>query len=284
MLLTVLSVIFGIRDNYAQVTETLYVPDSLHVQILRSNDGSTLYGRITEIFDEEIEFATDIGTLKIKITDIKTVEKVHQSSFRGGEYWFPNPNNTRLYFAPKGRMLKKGTGYFQNIYVFFSGFAVGLTDHISLGGGMSLFPVIGLDNQLFYLTPKVGFKAMEMFDLAAGALILNAPGENPETMGMLYSAGTLGNDNRNITLVFGYRFENSALEKKPMVMLGYEGRTTRRTAFVSENWMGSGFDDPFVSYGVRFFGKKIAVDLAFIILKQGAFFPGIPYVDFIYNF
>ena len=284
LLLSVISIIFGIEDNYAQITETLHVPDSAYVQILKSKDGSTLYGRITVIYDEEIEFTTELGTFKIRITNIKSIEDVPQSYFRAGEYWFPNPNNTRLYFAPKGHMLRKGTGYFQNIYIFFAGFAVGLTDNITLGGGMSLFPGIDIDEQLFYLTPKVGIKATETFDLAVGALIVNVPDDN-ETVGILYGVGTFGNENIDFTIGFGYGFVDSDLAEKPMIMLGFEGRTSRRTAFVSENWIFPGVDNPLISYGFRFFGEKIAVDLAFVnILGEDAIFPGIPYVDFIYNF
>ena len=80
------SIAFGIKDNYAQITETLHVPDSGYVQILKSNDGSTLYGRIIAIYDKEIEFATDLETLKIKITNIKSIEDVPQASFRNGKY------------------------------------------------------------------------------------------------------------------------------------------------------------------------------------------------------
>jgi hypothetical protein len=285
VLLLVISFIFGIQDNYAQITETLHVPDSGYVQILTSNEGSTIYGRITAIYDEEIEFTTDLGILKIKIKNIKSIEDVPQSSFRTGEYWFPNPNNTRLYFAPKGRMLKRGIGYFQNIYIFFAGFAVGLTDNFTLGGGASLFPGLDINEQVFYLTPKVGIKATETFDLAAGALIVNIPDEDSETVGILYSVGTFGKENSNFTLGFGYGFVGNDFAEKPMIMLGYEGRTSRRTAFVTENWIFPGLDNPLISYGFRFFGEKIAVDLAFInILSENAIFPGIPYVDFIYNF
>ena len=284
LLLSVISIIFGIEDNYAQITETLHVPDSAYVQILKSKDGSTLYGRITVIYDEEIEFTTELGTFKIRITNIKSIEDVPQSSFRAGEYWFPNPNNTRLYFAPKGQMLRKGTGYFQNIYIFFAGFAVGLTDNITLGGGMSLFPGIDIDEQLFYLTPKVGIKATETLDLAVGALLVNVP-DDDETVGILYGVGTFGNENIDFTIGFGYGFVDSDLAEKPMIMLGFERRTSRRTAFVSENWIFPGVDNPLISYGFRFFGEKIAVDLAFVnILGEDAIFPGIPYVDFIYNF
>lgn len=284
-LLTVVFINLGITENYAQVSELLHLPDSGYVQILKSNDGSTLYGRIMTISENEIEFVTELGAFKIKITNIKSIEDVPGSSFKNGQYWFPNPNDTRLYFAPKGRMLKKGAGYFQNIYIFFAGFAYGLTDNFTIGGGTSLIPAVDINEQLFYLTPKVRIKTTQTYDLAAGALIVNIPSDDPRMAGILYGVGTFGKTNRNFTIGFGYGFVGNDLAEKPMVMLGFEARTSRRTAFVSENWIVPGVENAFVSYGFRFFGEQLAVDLAFMnILGEEILFPGIPYVDFIYNF
>jgi hypothetical protein len=42
-----------------------------------------------------------------------------------------DPNYSRLLFAPTGRPLKKGDGYFSDYEVLFPGLAVGLTDHVS---------------------------------------------------------------------------------------------------------------------------------------------------------
>jgi len=273
--LLVILITFGINDNYAQIAETLHIPDSGYVQILRSNDGSTHYGRITAIYDKEIEFATELETLKIKITNIESIEDVPQSSFRNGKYWFPNSNNTRLYIGQKGRMQKKGIGYCQVIYLVYAGFAIGLTDNITLGGGASMFP------GALYFTPKVGFKATETFDFAVGALIAN--GQIP--LSILYSVGTYGKETSNFTVGFGYGFVGSDLPSKPMIILGYEGRTSRRTAFVTENFIFPGGDVSLISYGFRFFGKKFAFDLAFVNFPgDGVFFPGLPFVDFVYNF
>jgi len=270
-----ISIIFGIKNNYAQIAETLHVPDSGYVQILKSNDGSTLYGRITAIYEEEIEFTTDLETLKIKIRNIKSIEDVPQSSFRNEKNWFPNPNNTRLYIGPKGSMLKNGTGYFQVIYLVYAGFAIGLTDNITLGGGASMFP------GAFYFTPKVGFKATEMFDLAVGALI----SKGQIDLSILHGVCTFGKENSNFTVGFGYGFVGSDLPSKPMIILGYEGRISRRTAFVTENLIFPGGDVSLISYGFRFLGKKFAFDLAFVNFPgEDVFFPGIPYVDFVYNF
>ena len=74
----------------------------------------------------------------------------------------------------------------------------------------------------------------------------------------------------------------------------------RRLALVSENWIvpssannnNNGVHTEsyeyhgIYSYGIRFFGKKMAVDLAFLNNKDIAenFIVGIPYLDFVVQF
>ena len=72
-------------------------------------------------------------------------------------------------------MLEKGQGYFSNYYLFFPGAAYGLTDRLTVGGGMSVFPGVGFDEQMYYIAPKVGLKNTEKFNLAAGALLIRIP-------------------------------------------------------------------------------------------------------------
>ena len=70
-----------------------------------------------------------------------------------------------------------------------------------------------------------------------------------------------------------------------MLMLGGEKRLSKRTALVTENWLSPGVDQPLVSYGIRFFGEKLSVDLALITpLGADYIFPGMPYIDFVFHF
>ncbi len=66
-------------------------------------------------------------------------------------------------------------------------------------------------------------------------------------------------------------------------------RVGRKWSLITENWIGPIVDDEYrgiYSYGIRFFGEKIAVDLAFLnntdIFKEIAI--GIPYIDFVVKF
>ena len=260
-----------------------------YVQILTTRDGSTLIGRIVEIRDNDVRFMTDWGEVTIPLGSITRIQEMERALARKTKYQFTNPNTTRLFFAPTGRTLRKGTGYFSNYYVLFPGIAYAITDNLSIGGGMSIIPWIDLDEQLFYLTPKLGLKTAKNLHLSAGALLIRVndfdDGDDLKLVGAIYGVGTLGTLDESITAGLGYGFEGSDFADKPMIMVGGELRASNRTAFVTENWLFPGADKPLVSYGVRFFGEKISVDLAFInVVSEDAIFPGIPYIDFVYNF
>lgn len=268
---------------------SIHIPDSSHVQILKTIDGATNIGRIVAIGEDEIQFETGFGTITIPLSRIEEIKEVPVSSIRNGKYWFPNPNATRLYFAPTGRMLKQGEGYFSDYYLFFPGIAVGITDNITLGGGISLIPGLGFDKQFFYFTPKIGLKTTEKSNFAAGALIIKIPDwgddDDSPTVGILYGVGTWGTPEGSFTAGFGYGFVDSDFADKPMIMLGGEKRLSRRTAFVTENWILPGVEQPLVSFGIRFFGEGLSVDLALInTIGEDTFFPGIPWLDFVFNF
>jgi hypothetical protein len=266
------------------LTKRLKIPMPGLVQILTTKDGSTIIGRIVEVGDTEVRFETKMGKLTIPIQTIKRIKDVPESSIREGQYWYPNPNATRLYFGPTARMLKKGEGYFADYELFFPALTVGVTDRITIGGGMSIFPGVSPNKQLFYLTPKVGLKSYNNLQFAAGALVIKVPDES-RLVGILYSLGTFGTPDGSVSVGLGYGFFGSHAADKPMVMVGGEKRLTRRVAVVSENWIIPGADHPVVAYGIRLMGEGLSFDIAFLnTLGHDAIFPGIPYVDLAFKF
>ncbi|MBC8204181.1 hypothetical protein ISS30_08160 [bacterium] len=285
------AVIFLVKPErlYADDKISLSIPDSNHLQIVEFKDGSINMGRIVEILGDTVVFRTNYGEIRIHRNFIDKIKLVSKKNIKEGRYWFPNPNSTRLFFAPTARMLEKGDGYFSDYYLFFPGIAYGITDNITMGAGMSLIPGVEFSKQLFFLTPKVGIKAFEKFALAAGALIIRIPNgdddDNINTVGILYGVSTYGTTDHSLTFGLGYGFENGNLADEPMVLVGGEARLTRRASLITENWIFPGLEDPLISYGVRFFGEKLSVDLALInILGEYAIFPGVPYIDFVVNF
>lgn len=271
------------------------IPAPGETQLLTTNDGSTLAGRITRIDSSVVVFETPMGTLTIPRAQIRSIRAVPAGETRGGKYWAPNPNTTRLLFAPTGRMLEKGHGYFADYYVFFPSANYGVTDRISLGGGMSLFPTGNMTDQLYFFTPKVSLHRSERFNVAAGALIIRFPGFDDEEddgndtplVSVIYGVGTWGSRDRSITVAAGYGMVDGKPAEKPLIVLGGERRLTRRTAFISENWIVPGVDNVLVSYGIRLLTESLSTDLALFNAFGGEadpVFPGIPYVDFVWNF
>jgi hypothetical protein len=276
---------------YSQETEikgTLRIPDSTNIQMLTTIDGTTVVGRIVEIGEDEIQFEGDIGKITIPVAKIKEIKEVPVSSIIKGVYWFPNPNETRLFFAPTARPLKGGEGYFADYYLFFPMVAYGLTDNIAIAGGTSFFWWLGIQNNLFYFMPKVGAQIRDNLALSVGALVIKLPSFGEESgplVGICYGVGTVGGPNSNLTGGVGFGYVDWEFDSSPMLMLGGQHRVSRTISLVSENWMFPGVSQPLISYGLRFFGAKLSVDLGFLnTFGEGMIFPGMPYVGFVVKF
>ena len=272
-------------QDTAPTRDQLRVIDSTRIQVLTMRDGSSLIGRIVAVRADTVDFQTGIGRIPVAIRDIREIRESEVGTMHDGQYWFPNPNSTRLFFAPTGQMLKKGEGYFADYELFFPGFAYGITDNLSIGGGVSIFPT-GVSNQVYYVTPKIGMSFGDQIHLAAGLLFAGTGGNETSggTGGVGYGAGTFGDGDASVTLGLGYGFAGGDIESKPVAMLGGEKRVSRRIALVTENYLLPTSDNNVVySFGIRFMGEKLTTDLA-IFNTSGSDIIGAPYVDFVFKF
>ena len=251
-------------------------------------DGTQLEGTITQETETHILVETLSG-LKIKVprTSIVAIKKRHAGAFSR-----PDPNYTRLLFAPTGRPLRRGDAYFFNHYVFFPGMAYGLTDHFSLAAGLSVIPGLGLSEQVLSLAPRFGLYDSGDVALSAGVLYMKVADEGAG--GMAFVVGTKGSPDKSFTCGIGLGYiaeegENVDFAEHPVLLLGGNIRLSESMALVSENWLITGeelgLDQQPLSLALRFLGSKIAVDAGAIIigevLKEG--FP-IPWLSFVYNF
>ena len=272
----------------SNIKNELKIPDSTHVQILTTMDGSRNIGRIIEIGDDEIRFETEVGILSVSISKIKEIKEVSSTKIKDGKHWFENPNTTRLYFMPTAYTLKKGEGYFADYLLFFPMVAYGITNRLTIGGGFSILPTTEIGNQICYFMPKVGLVSSEKISVAAGALLIKMPDfddDDSPLVGVLYGVSTIGKPDANFTFGAGFGFVDSDFADKPMVTLGGEKRVSRRVSLVTENWIFPGVDQPLISYGIRLMGEKLSVDLAlFNTVGEDMLFPGFPYIDFVFNF
>jgi hypothetical protein len=268
------------------------VRDSLRTHVLRTRDGSTLVGRIIAETPDTVRFES-VGTVfTLSRTQIAELRSIEPGQLKSGEYWLPDPNRTRLFFAPTGRMLAKGEGYFFDTYLLLIGVAGGLTPNFTMGGGMSLIPSQNPQNNIFYLTPKVGLIQQPNFALAAGALIGFAGFEGLDaedrSFGILYGVSSFGSPDSHFDVGAGWGYAGGRISGDPAIMIGGATRVSRRVSLLTENYLvPSVSDNAVISYGLRIFGEKLSVDLAFanaVGSNTEFLFPGIPYIAFAVKF
>jgi hypothetical protein len=138
----------------------------------------------------------------------------------------------------------------------------------------------------------MSFKATDRFHYGLGVYYINIPSlfdDNERTgAGITYAMGTIGDENKNLTVGGGLAFARQEFSKDPIFTVCGLSRISKRTAFVSENWLllNNNKVEAVYSYGLRFFGEKMAVDLGFINNPDiaQALIIGIPYVDFTVKF
>ncbi len=254
----------------AGVRERLRVVDSTRVQILTTADGSELVGRITAIQDSTLTFQVGDNHLSLRLTDIRSIEE--RPARAGGERrpWFAHANRTTLVLGPTGRTLGRGEGQFALYELFFPTLSYGFTDRLTLGGGITLIPGAGFDDQIVYLLPKVGVVRSESMNIAVGALVLRAGDpfddgdESLDPFGILYGVGTFGGPDANLTTGLGFGFYGGDLASRPLMQLGGQIRIHERMALISENWFfRTDRETIMVSWtGMRFLARKVSFDAA----------------------
>jgi hypothetical protein len=249
-------------------------------------DGSEMVGRV------ESETAT---TLTVRsLSDVVAVIPKDQIQSRGpisgyveGTKIFRNdPSGTRLFFGPTARTLKAGRGYFSIYEIFFPALGIGITDWFDVSGGLSLFP--GAEQQIYYLGAKVVPLQMTNFNLGGGVTFLNVTGntEDFDGAGILHVIGTYGTEKAALTVGLGWGFSGSDISNNPVFILGGEFRLSNSIKLISENWFPPSSDVQLISFGVRFFGERLAADFGLCYPAGGdpEGFPFLPWIGFTYAF
>ena len=280
-----------IQPNLLDALESAAPPDSaVTVSII---DGTRLTGQIVSRDDAGILLVTPANLeIKIPLASIISIEPLRGRVVEG-VVLRSDPNYSRLMFAPTGRPLQAGDGYYSDYYVFFPGLSYGLTNHVSITAGLSIFPGIAIDKQIITLAPRVGLQLSETEAVSAGILYLTVPDEG--AAGIAFATGSLGHFDRSLTAGIGIGYtkdsRNADFEfaNGPILMVGGNIRLSDSVALVSESWLITGenlslAEQPF---GItwRFFGEQIAADVGFIIIgeviKHGV---PIPWLSLVYHF
>jgi hypothetical protein len=261
--------------------------DTSGIYTLETPDGNSIDGKVVLRDSVSLFFKTLSGIeLKIPLSSITSL-KPTKGEVVNGKYYRQDPNQSRLFISPTARPLKSGNGYFSNNELFFPMIAFGIGDYVSAAGGMSIFP--GSSDQLLYLNLKVTPVQVKNVDIAFGLLYAGLTNGESGMGGIGYLVGTFGSTEAALTSGIGFGFSGEGIGENPVIMLGGELRLSNSMKFISENWIFTGKNDPsLLTFGVRFFGNKLAGDFGLIFpLVKGAFdsgFPAFPFLGFTYNF
>jgi len=260
-------------------------------------DGSVYLG---EIISHEMGVirlkTTNLGTLQVPTINIERIEDISGDKMRKGKYWFENPSYNRYFLGQSAQPLRKGEGYYQNIWVFFNAAHYGITKNIAIGGGFEFLSTFGAQTPIFFLSAKAGFPFGQRSSAGATIRYLNIAnlGGNDDidtdlAGGIFLGTAqyTYGTSDHNLTTGIGYGVAGKEAADRPVFVLSGQTRVGKRMGLLSENYIipTNGVEAIFI-YGMRFMGERISFDLVFLNHPEIAkvIFIGIPMVDFVFKF
>lgn len=249
----------------------------VHVDL---KDGSSVEGKlIARRGDTVVIESATLGVLNLHIKNIKNIDALNSENLKNGQNWFENIHAPHNYFSPTAFNLRKGEGYYGNIFLFFNQVGYGFTDHFSLSGGTELISLLFSDGgdrspQFFYLNPKFSYQVDKSITLGVGAFILW--GSEIDKIPLPYGVVTLGNRNNNVSLAIGAPLVSGG-GSAPVFSISGQARIARGICLMSENHIinESGVGTTGIgTSGFRFMSKSIAFNVGFMysINSNGDFF------------
>lgn len=236
---------------------------------IETRDGNEYIGRIISQDSEKLILKTDrLGEVTLRKIDIKKMEPIIAKQMKDGEYWFENPQSTRYFWQPNGYGLKKGEGYYQNVWIFFNQVSVGVTDNFLIGAGIvPLFLFAGSPTPI-WLAPKLSIPIKkDKLNMGAGALMGTVLGEEDTSFGIAYGTVTVGSRDKNFSFGLGYGYAGGDWADAPTISFSAMIRTGQRGYFLTENYyIGSGGDDLMIFFiGGRRMIDKAGIDFGLLI-------------------
>ena len=259
--------------------------DSIKSRI-ETTDGNEYIGIITEQNAQKIRLKTEkLGEITILATDIKSISEVAQVKAKDGTYWLDNPQSTRYFWSPNGYNLKKGDGYYQNVWILFNQAVYGFSDHFSGGIGVMPLFLFGGSPTPAWITLKYSVPVVKnKLNLGAGALLGTVIGVEKTSFGILYGIATFGSKDKNLNIGMGWGFAGGKMAKNPTINISGMIRTGPKGYFITENYF-IGTPDNFVvlmSLGGRRIIRHAGLDFgAFIPLGADiGSFVAVPWLGF----
>ena len=257
--------------------------DSLVYRIETTN-GNEFIGKILSQDQEKLILKTEqLGELTIQKKDVRDIEAINVEQVKDGVLWFDNPQASRYFWAPNGYGIKKGEGYYQNVWILVNQWTFAPSNNFSLGiGTIPLFFFGGAPTPI-WMTAKFSVPLkQDKINLGAGILSGTVLGEEETGFGIAYGILTFGSRDKNASLGLGYGYAGGEWAKKPMITFSSMIRSGPRSYFLTENYYIGTAEDQLIllSFGGRRIVKKVGIDFGlFIPFTTGQdFFIAIPWL------
>ena len=244
-------------------------PETKQVHI-EMTDGNFVDGKlIARRGDTVVVESPTLGTLNLNIKNIKNIDALTPQNFKDGKFWFDNIHAPHGFFAPTGFNLRKGEGYYGNVFLFFHQVGYGFSDNFSISGGTELITLLFNEGggsswpQFLYLNPKFSFQADKSLTVGVGMFLFFSRGDfgnGNQTIPFPYAVATFGNRNNNLSLGLGAGVSNGSTGK--VLTLSGQGRLTRGISLMSENYFGGELN--IGTTGLRFMNTGIAFNVGFM--------------------
>lgn len=241
--------------------------------------GEEFLGTIVSQTKDQIVLKTEkYGQMTIKWKDISSIKDVKEEDISNkGVYNQPNLQSTRYFFGPNGMGLKKGEGYYQNVWIFFNQISYGFTDWFSMSVGiLPTFLIAGAPTPV-WVVPKVSIPIKKDFlSIGAGGLFGAVLGAEA-LLGIGFGVVTIGNGNHNLSFSLGYGMVDGEWSSIPIISVSGMTRVSRKTYLLTENFF---LPDnlTLLSFGARSFAGKVGIDYGLFIPIDTGVFVGIPWL------
>lgn len=275
LIISLAFILVGLSYSFAQEKA---VADTTHFYRVETLDGNTFVGSISAEDNSSITIATEkLGPIRILKSDIRTQTLLTNVQQKNGQYWLPNPQSTRYFWAPNGYGLAEGESYYQNIWILYNQFTWGLTNHFSLSAGtMPLFLFAGAPTPV-WVVPKFSIPVTaDKFNIGAGAFLGTVLGEDVGAFGLLFGTFTFGSKDRNVSLGLAQGFSTNGFADIPVFNFSTLNRIGPKGYFITENYLivADGEVGVLFSVGGRSIIRNIGLDYSLgipIIPDMGSF-------------
>lgn len=254
--------------------------DTLQKVIIKMENGDDYNGQIVKQDSSKVVLKMKNGEMNVIANNILSIEK----STYTGEFLFENPNDTRYFFGPTAVPIKKGKGYYQNIYGAVNALNYGITENVSVGGGFEFISLLFGNKPFVYLTPKASFKLDEKVHLGAGLLMVGLPDSKNLNLG--YGIFTYGSSDSNLSAGLGYGLVGLEALDYPTLFFAGSHRVNNSIMLLIENYIIPNdffYQTFFLSvYGVRILGQKNSFDVGlFTTSETVGDIPALPYISYV---